>query len=182
MSRFTTGSGAWRPQLTEGGKNAMATDIFLKIDDIKGESQDKTHKDEIEVQSWQWGLSQSGSAHTGTGGGSAKVSVQDISITKAVDRATPTLMKFCCSGKHFDKAQLTVRKAGGNKPVEYVKIKLSTVFIAGVSCHGTQGDERLSETVTLHFAKFEYEYTPQAADGSAGATIPVTWDIKANSP
>jgi len=30
----------------------MAVDMFIKIGDIKGESQDSTHKDEIDVLSW----------------------------------------------------------------------------------------------------------------------------------
>ena len=38
-----------------------ASDIFLKIGDIKGESVDDKHKDWIEVLSWSWGTS------TGTG-------------------------------------------------------------------------------------------------------------------
>ena len=38
----------------------MAVDMFLKLDGIKGESLDATHKDEIDVLAWSWGLSQSG--------------------------------------------------------------------------------------------------------------------------
>lgn len=40
----------------------MAVDMFLKIDGIKGESQDKKHKDEIDLSSWSWGASTG--AHT----------------------------------------------------------------------------------------------------------------------
>ena len=47
----------------------MAVDMFLDIKgEIKGESQDKTHKDEIDVLAWSWGMSQSGSFHVGGGG------------------------------------------------------------------------------------------------------------------
>ena len=49
----------------------MATDIFAKIGDIKGESLDAKHKDEIEVLSFSWGVANSGSTATGGGGGSA---------------------------------------------------------------------------------------------------------------
>ena len=34
----------------------MASDIFAKIGDIKGESADAKHKDEIEVLSFSWGV------------------------------------------------------------------------------------------------------------------------------
>jgi type VI secretion system secreted protein Hcp len=91
----------------------MAADMFMQIDDIKGESTDASHKDEIEVLSFGWATKQSGSAHSGTGAGSGKVSVGDLSFTKYVDRSSPVLFKLCCNGKHFQAAQLTIRKAGG---------------------------------------------------------------------
>ena len=45
----------------------MAVDMFLKLGDIKGESRDQAHRDEIDVTEWAWGLSQTGSMHSGTG-------------------------------------------------------------------------------------------------------------------
>jgi type VI secretion system secreted protein Hcp len=99
----------------------MAVDMFLKLDDVKGESKDSKHKEEMDVLAWSWGASQSGSTHLGSGGGAGKVSVQDVSLTKYVDKASPNLLKFCCNGKHFKEAVLTVRKAG-EKPVEYIKL------------------------------------------------------------
>ncbi|MGV8719825.1 type VI secretion system receptor/chaperone Hcp, partial [Pseudomonas aeruginosa] len=47
----------------------MAVDMFIKIGDVKGESKDKTHAEEIDVLAWSWGMSQSGSMHMGGGGG-----------------------------------------------------------------------------------------------------------------
>ena len=47
----------------------MASDLFIKIGDIKGESLDDKHKDEVDVLAWSWGVSQSGSMHGGGGGG-----------------------------------------------------------------------------------------------------------------
>lgn len=42
----------------------MPTEIFAKIGDIKGESVDARHRDEIDVVSFSWGV-----AHTAPGGG-----------------------------------------------------------------------------------------------------------------
>src|SRR5438270_10620750 len=99
----------------------MAVDMFIKIDDIKGESADAKHKDEIQVLSWSWGMSQSGTTHDGAGGGAGKVNVQDLTFTKYVDSSSPNLIKFCCNGKHFKQGLLTIRKAGEH-PLEYLKI------------------------------------------------------------
>jgi type VI secretion system secreted protein Hcp len=157
----------------------MAVDMFIKIADIKGESSDDKHKDEIDVLAWSWGLSQSGTLHSGTGGGAGKVNVQDLSLTKWVDLSSPNLLKFCCSGKHLKEAILTVRKAG-DKPVEYIKMTLSPVLITSVSTGGSGGEDRLTENVTLNFGAVKFEYTSQKPDGSPDKTIPMGWDISAN--
>ncbi len=114
----------------------MAIDMFMKLGDIKGESQDKTHKEEIELLAWSWGLSQSGTMHMGTGGGAGKVSVQDLSFTKYSDKASPPIMAACTKGTHIDKALLTVRKAGGDNPLEYYKITLEGVLVSSYSTGG----------------------------------------------
>jgi type VI secretion system secreted protein Hcp len=158
----------------------MAVDMFLKIDGIKGESADAKHKGEIEVLSWSWGMSQTGTTHMGTGGGAGKVNVQDVTITKYVDRATPILLKHCVTGIHIKEALLTVRKAGG-KPLEYVKIKMTGALVSGLHTGGTGKDERLTEQLTLNFSAFEVDYVPQKEDGSGDASIPMKWNIAKNA-
>jgi type VI secretion system secreted protein Hcp len=159
----------------------MAVDMFLKIATVDGESRDSKHGKEIDVLAWSWGMSNSGSAHVGGGAGAGKVNVQDLSVTKYVDSASPKLMKSCADGAHFDEATLTVRKAGGTAPVEYIKIKMTEVFVTAVSTGGSGGEDRLTENVSLNFAKVNVDYTPQDAKGAAGTAIPFGWDIAANT-
>ncbi|GAC1409298.1 MAG: type VI secretion system receptor/chaperone Hcp [Burkholderiaceae bacterium] len=156
----------------------MAVDMFLKIDDLKGESRDSKHKDTVDILSWSWGMSQSGTTHTGGGGGAGKVSVQDLSLTKYVDKASPNLILAACNGKHFKEALLTVRKAG-EKPLEYLKLTMKEVLVAGVSTGGGQED-RLTEHITLNFSWFKVEYTPQKADGSGEAVVEAAFNIAQN--
>lgn len=158
----------------------MAADIFIKIGDLKGEAQDQKHKDEIDVISWSWGISNSGSAHVGGGAGTGKANVQDLSFTKWMDKSSTPLLLACCNGKHFPEASLVVRKAG-EKPLEYCKIKMEQVLISSVSSGGSGHDERLVEHVTLNFGKVSVDYTPQNDKGAAGAAIPMSWDIAANT-
>jgi type VI secretion system secreted protein Hcp len=159
--------------------NLMAVDMFIKIDTVDGEAQDTKHKKEIDVLSWSWGMTNSGSAHIGGGAGAGKVNVQDLTFTKWVDSATPKLALACCSGQHFQDAVLVVRKAG-EKPVEYLKIKMDGVFITSLSTGGSGGEDRLTENVTLNFSKVSLDYIPQSDKGSAGTAIPMSWDITAN--
>ena len=158
----------------------MSVDMFLKLDGIDGDSTVAGHEDEIEVLSWSWGAHQSGTMHRGKGGGAGKVSVQDITINKWVDQASPNLWKNVCSGKHIDEGILTIRKAGGDEPVEYMVLTLEHILVADIQTGSADGDEDITEAVTLNFAKFKMEYTPQEDDGSTGATVETGWDIRAN--
>jgi type VI secretion system secreted protein Hcp len=161
-------------------EHIMAVDMFLKLDDVKGESQDDKHKDEIDVLAWSWGMHQSGTTHLGGGGGSGKVSVQDISITKYVDKASPNLMMACCNGKHYKEALLTVRKAG-ESPLEYIKLTMKEVIVSNVSTGGSGGEDRLTENVTLNFGEYKIDYQSQGPDGkAAGGPVSAAWNVAKN--
>jgi type VI secretion system secreted protein Hcp len=159
--------------------SVMAVDMFFKMDPIKGESKDGKHKEAVDVLAFSWGMSQSGTAHMGTGAGAGKVTIQDLSLTKYIDKSSPDLMLACCSGKHFGKAQIIVRKAG-ESPLEYLVVDMSDVMVTAVSTGGSGGEDRLTENVTLNFAKVKVTYTEQTEKGGAGAKPDMTWDIAAN--
>jgi type VI secretion system secreted protein Hcp len=157
----------------------MAVDMFLKLGDIKGESQDIKHKGEIDVVSWSWGATQTGSRHLGSGGGAGKVAVQDIHIVKRVESSSPNVLIACCAGSHIKEATITVRKAG-EKPLEFLKMKLEDVLVSSVAWAGHGADEQLTENLSLNFAKIMFDYTPQKADGTGDATITAGWNVAHN--
>ncbi len=159
----------------------MALDMFLDIKgEIAGESQDKKHKNEIDILAWSWGCTQSGSFHTGGGGGAGKANFQDISVTKWIDKSSPILMQYCANGDHFDSALLTVRKAG-KVPLEYLKIEMKKVLVTSVSTGGSGGEDKLTENVTLNFREFKIMYVEQTPAGGEGAKPEFAWDIAANA-
>lgn len=159
----------------------MALNMGLKIAPLKGESATKGFEDQIDVLAWSWGLSNSGSAHVGGGAGSGKANFQDLSFTKYIDSSTTDLFLAAASGKHFDQAILTVRKAGGDAPVDYMVITMSEVLISSLSTGGSGGEDRLTENVTLNFAKIKIKYTKQAKTGTAATSDEKEWDIQANT-
>jgi len=156
----------------------MALNTFIKIDSIKGESQDAKHKDEIDVLSWSWGLEQSAAIPSGGGGAAGKVSVHDLSITKRTDISTPQLMLACANGKHIKEALLTVRKPDRNQ-FEFVRIKMNDLMVRAVSTADSGGDS-ITENVALNFTKVQVDYVQQKADGTAGQTGQFKWDFQAN--
>ena len=157
----------------------MAASTFAKIGDIKGESLDSKHKDEVEVLSWSWGVTNSGAIRAGSGGGTGKATFNDFNFTHHVDKASPSLLKACASGKHIKEATITVRKAGKGQQ-EFLIIKMSDVLITGVSPSGAADAAATAEHVALQFAKVDLEYKPQKPDGSLAAGLHFKYDIKGN--
>jgi type VI secretion system secreted protein Hcp len=155
----------------------VASDIFAKIGDIKGESPDSKHKDEIEVLSWSWGVTNPAKV-TGGGGGAGKASFHDLSFTHKIDKASPLLLKGCATGQHLKEATITQRKAGKGQQ-EFLIIKMNDVLVTAMAdADSTDGGS--SETVSLAFAKIDIEYKPQKADGSLDAGIHFKYDLKAH--
>ncbi len=157
----------------------MAVDMFIKFDGIDGESADGKHEKSIDLLSWSWGMSQSGTTHMGPGAGAGKVNVNDLSFTKYIDKSTPVLMKYLAKGTHISEAVLTIRKAGDN-PLEYLVVTMNDVIVSSYSTGGSGGEERLTENCCLNFAKHKVAYTPQKKDGSGDAAVEMTWDTAKN--
>lgn len=155
--------------------------MFLKLSGVTGESRDRIHTKEIDIFSWSWGMSNVATGQVGEGSGTGKVSLQDLTISKRVDNSSPNLMLSCVDGQHFDAAEITVRKAGGQRPVEYLKFKLQTVLITNISVGCSHYDENMIEDVTLNFSKVSIDYTPQDEKGQPLVAIPFGWDIAANT-
>jgi len=155
----------------------VATDIFAKLGDIKGESLDDKHKDEIEVLSWSWGVSNAVTV-AGTGAGQGKASFNDLSFTHKIDKASPVLMQACATGVHLKEATITHRKAGKGQQ-EFLVIKMNDVIVTAVMDAEGKGGEG-AEAVSLAFAKIDVAYRPQKSDGSLDAGIHFKYDLKAN--
>lgn len=154
-------------------------DYFLKIDGIKGESQDKGHKDEIHLSSYSMGVTQTGSMASDGGGGAGKASFHDLSCTASIGAHSALLFKATASGKHIKTIVLTARKAG-EKPVDYFILTLTDSVISGYQLAGSQGDIIPSEQFTINFAKIEMSHATQKADGSLEAAHKAGHDLKQN--
>lgn len=153
---------------------AAAVDYFLKIDGIEGESDDHRSPNAIEIDSFSWGVSQTGHS-TGGGGGSGKATFQDISFKKGIDKSSPILFQSVPEGKHYKSATLMGRRTDGS---QFMVVKLSDVLVSSFT-QGAAGDMP-TESFSLNYTKIEFDYMPQNPDGSTGAPVHGGWDVKAN--
>ena len=158
-------------------------DYFLRIDGIKGESQDaKGHKDEIELLSWSWGETNAGSFAHSSGGGAGKVVMQDFHFSMLSNIASPKLFQACASGEHIPTATLTCRKAG-TTPQEFLIVKFTDLLISSYQTGGRRSTDSVqgvvpTDEISFNFATIEVDYKPQKADGSLGPAVHGGWDVK----
>ena len=104
-----------RPGLIWAKSNA-----FLKITGVPGESQDDKHKDWIMIESFSWGVARTSSVPGGAGG---RVAVNDMTITKEIDRASPKLAESCVKGSNFSEVTLETKRVGGEPGYEIYVMK-----------------------------------------------------------
>src|SRR5262249_41044900 len=156
-----------------------AADFFLIIDGIKGETEDAKMKSKgaIEITSWSWGATQSGTFAVGSGGGAGKAAFQDLHFTALGSKASPELAQACLEGRHIKSAELIVRKAGKEQQ-EYYCVRLTDVLISSYQSGGSSGGDALPvDQFSLNFAKLEIIYKPQKADGTLDAAVKGGWDL-----
>ncbi|GAA5126820.1 type VI secretion system tube protein Hcp [Luteolibacter yonseiensis] len=143
-----------------------ASDYYLKIEGIKGESVDSRHKDWIELDSFSWGVSNASLAGSGSGGmGTGKVSMQDFHFTMKVDKASPKLMLACATGKHIPSLQFAVSRMDGASggTTDYYVITLTDVLVSSYQSNSPQPTAGspagpLTASVSFNFTKIKWDY------------------------
>jgi type VI secretion system secreted protein Hcp len=137
---------------TTFGLNNNAGETFLKLDGIIGGSTDKTHKQDIQIDSFSFGAQAAGTQSSSSGAGAGKASIQSFTITKPLDKASPLLLQAIGQGKTIKEADLLFcRKAGGEQQ-NYLEIKFSNVLVSSV-LDGQSGGAQPTEQVTFVFQK-----------------------------
>jgi len=153
-------------------------DYFLKIDGIPGESGDSKHKDEIQVESWSFGESQTGTMAYGGGGGAGKVQMQDFHFVMKVNKASPKLFLACANGEHIKKAQLFCRKAGKDQQ-EFYNVTFSDLLVSSYQTSGSGSSDVIPmDQISLNFTTIEIEYKAQKPDGTLDGPVKAKYDLK----
>jgi len=156
----------------------IATDMYLWIDGVPGESTDDRHRDWIEIVSFDSKVSMAASGATSGGGSTSVAEFSEITVGKVIDKATPLLHRHCCSGRHISQVVIELCRAMGEKQV-YMKYTLDDVIVSSVGPVTVAPTSQL-EQVSFRFGKIEWEYTPTDATGRPGATVQEGWDLEMN--
>jgi len=75
---------------------------------------------------------------------------------------------------------LICRKAGKDQQ-EFLKITMSDVLVSSFQTGGSGSSDIVpTDQISLNFAKIEFEYKEQKADGTLGGGINAGWNVKEN--
>ncbi len=142
--------------------------IFMKIDNITGESQDTNHKEWIELLSVSQGIMAASTVGTGGGAGGGKPSVSAVTIVTEIGKHTAEFKKAVLAGTHFPKIEIHCCKPTGDASQSqvYEKIVIERAYFENNS--GSTGGPQGTESLTVNGEKFTWEYSGQ--DGSGALT------------
>lgn len=160
----------------------MAIDAYLRIDGIKGESQDEQHRGWIECYTVNFGVDQPRSATASTAGGhtAERAELDDVLLSKLTDMSTPLLLQYCAMGKTIPKAVFEFMRADGDgNPVKYFEMELENVLI-GMVKPGIRPGIGMSENVCLKFSRVKWKYCQQRVSGGSGGNTAGGWDLATN--
>lgn len=129
----------------------MATGLFLKLDQIRGESRDRKHVGWIDLEQVSWGVQDRG------GGGGSPVK-GDIYLMKMADSTSPVLQDACSNGRVFKTAALEfVNKAT-------MRIDLQSVTVMSFQI-ATGEKATTAEAFSLRFNDVRFNYNPVTDPG-----------------
>jgi type VI secretion system secreted protein Hcp len=149
----------------------MAVNIHIKLTNIEGEATDPKFDKAITVLGYNWGVASPSASNLGTGSPAThRLRAQDLTFTKRADKATTQLLDAMARNTTIPKAVLTLTKAGGKDPVDFLVITLSQVRVSGIRSKCSEEDEDYSEEVSLSFARFTEEYFTQDSKGKSKPT------------
>jgi type VI secretion system secreted protein Hcp len=155
----------------------MATDYFLKLDQIQGESEDANHKNEIQILSWSWGGHQTSSVAGPGGSGAGKVSLQDITVMTYFDKSTPKFFNSMCAGTHIKTGTMTAIKAGADgKP--YLTVDFQELFVTSLNISASS--EIPTCSISFSYNQIAIDYQTQNEQGQVTTTGKVTYNTKQN--
>jgi type VI secretion system secreted protein Hcp len=149
---------------------------------IEGETLDATFAKQkaIDVDSFDWSAA-NGIDLASAAGGAGKVKLNELTVLKRVDSASPALFKRVATGQHFPSMVLSVRRAGatGAAAAVYLTYTFGAVYVTSVSPSGD--GEQMRERVTFAYGSLKQSYARQTATGALMTPALESWNQVTNT-
>lgn len=159
------------------GAALAATDMFLAIPGIPGESLDAKFPNQIVALGYSHNITTPPPASPG---GASKSIHQPFKIIKSVDRATPAISQAACSGQIFATVVLTVVRTGGNRN-KLIEYQLGNASITSVTVNGSTTSLLPTEEVAFAYTTIKWTYYYETSGGTLTPYVG-GWNTLTNVP
>ena len=152
---------------------------YMKFDGLDGECQDKDHKNWSDIMSFSQVVHKPGGG-TGATRRRGDVVLEDIVVTKELDKASPKLAEAVCKGRVFPKVEIHVTASYTDAGrVTYYAYELKNVQVASYNINGSgQADQVPMEDMSLNFEEIKVTYTENDAKGKKKGNIEYSWKVE----
>ena len=154
---------------------------YIKFEGVDGESKDKDHKGWSDLDSFSQGMSQPGSSATGPARRRGDVILDDISVTKNLDKASPKIGEAVCNGKVFPKVEihLTASYTDAGR-VTYYAYELKNVLVTHYHVSGSGQSEQVPiDDIAMNFEEIKVTYTEADDKGNKKGSVEYGWKVEA---
>ena len=162
------------------GAGFAASNIFLQLDGIAGESIDARHKDQIDILSYSLGLTNPANTGSSSGAGTSagRLACGALVLTKFLDKSSPPLIAAVASGKHIKSGKLSFTATGPKGGVDYYVVSLTDVVVSAVQQSEASGSPKVTDQVSFSVAKYAFEYQQVQSSGVLGQPQTATVDCR----
>ena len=161
----------------------MPVNAFINLyDKGDGESVQKGHEKQIEIQGWDWQVDAETTWTKGGGASVGKPSPGKMSFQHYFDPAANAIMRSLMTGAAFPKVTLYMLKTTGKgSPETYFTMDMTGCFITHAAIAGTE-EGNVTQKVSMVFKTVKIDYKPQnQKDGTLLGSNILTWDIPAGT-
>lgn len=156
----------------------MPAYIDLTQGDIKGESQEKDHKDWVYVESISNSVMRSiQEGATGVQRSNGETTLGDIVCVKTWDSSSPKLAESVANGVFMPEVVIHLTSTINKKNCTNLEIKLTDVILTSYSFHGSGSQDPVpTEEITMNYTKIEWTYTKFNDQGKSDGQFPGKFD------
>lgn len=156
---------------------------YIKLGDIKGNSQDANHKEWIEVLM----ISQSANRNINPTSKprdaltKSQVHIGSIDLQKNADESSPELVAAVAEGTTFKEVTIDLVRVGKNGNEVFYQWILSDAYVSnyGVNASGAGSIEAL-ENLSLCFSTIKWSYKKKDEAGKPQGSVDKGWDLGKN--
>ena len=157
-------------------KSPLGTDSFIDLKAAAGQ------KALFEIDDYSFDVEQTlniGSQSTGAGAG--KINFNPFSVTRKIDKASPTFFLMAAQGTTFKEVTLAMRKSSGIATGGSTFLRFDYKLVAVKSISWSHDDEAPRETIVFEYGGLQMRYSQQDPSGKMLAPTAGGWNrIKNN--